>query len=223
MGAVRPELDHHCNRPAKALIDQVLLVLQILSELVEDLASFGFSRVAPEYKVDENSVDDRLILDEAALQLKQELVLLLVLALGAENALHPGFDEPIERLLELSVRVGPLELEEVEVALLTIEVEPIDAVVVPAPRDLCDGALAFKAELLLEVQESKAVIAHPAAGASQIRKRLIDCAIGDCHRVVSHGLTVCHRTGKRLTGVRKPIGTARFVGPWRSSSGLLRP
>src|SRR5207247_7448531 len=103
--------------------------LLFVVRFVEYLASMCLFSVASENEVDENAVDYCLVLDQATLKLKQDLVLLLVLALGAEDALHTCFDEAIERLLELGVRIGPLELVEIQVSPLAIEMEAIDAVV----------------------------------------------------------------------------------------------
>jgi hypothetical protein len=118
-------------------------------------------------------------------RLKEQLVLLLVLAPSSEDALHSGLDESVERLLELGVGIRALELEEIKVALLSVEVKPIDAVVVSAKRDLRDCAVALESELLLKVQKAKVVVPDAAADLLQARERLINCPICDCHGLVS--------------------------------------
>src|SRR5205814_1384962 len=100
----RSKLDHHRHRSAEPLIDQVLFVLKILAKFVEDLASFSFRRITSEYEVDKNTVYDRFVFNQAALNLLQQLVLLLVLIFGTENPLHPSVDQPVERFLELRRR-----------------------------------------------------------------------------------------------------------------------
>src|SRR6185369_1106080 len=113
---------------------------------------------------------------------------MLILAACPEDAFHTCFDESVERLFELCVRVRVLELKEVEIALLVVEVEPIDSVIVPAERYLRDGPFTLDTELLLHVRETKIVIADPAAGCFQIREQLIDCPIYDCHPRLPTGL-----------------------------------
>src|SRR5207245_16199 len=82
-----------------------------------------------------------------------------VLVRRAEDSLHSSLCEPCERLLDLRVRFRILELEKVEVALLAVEMEPLDPVIVSAERDLRDRLLAPNAELLLQVQQTKIVVA----------------------------------------------------------------
>jgi hypothetical protein len=57
------------------------------------LATLCFSGIAHEYKVDENAINHRLVFDKAALDLLQELILMLVLRLGAKDALDAGIND----------------------------------------------------------------------------------------------------------------------------------
>jgi hypothetical protein len=71
--------------------------------------------------------------------------------LRAEKPFHTRFGEAVEGLLELGVGVRTFELEQVEIALVAIEVKAIDTVVVAAKRELRNRAVAIESELLLEI------------------------------------------------------------------------
>lgn len=107
--------------------------------------------------------------------------MLLVLVPRSEDALHPCLDEPVERLLELGMQIGVFELEQVEIALFTVEVEPIDAIVVAAERNLRDCSVADEAEFLLQIQKAEVVVANATASLLQIRECLINFLVCDCH------------------------------------------
>ena len=177
----RAEFDDHRDGPTETLIDQILLVLEVLAEFVENLAAFRFRWITREHEVHVDLVDNGLVLEKAALQLEQKLVLLLVLGLRAKDAFHPIVDHPLKDALELRVGLRPLELEEVQVARLSVEVKAVEAVVIAAKRDLRDCVLALDAELVLQVQQAEVVVAYAAAGVPQVRKCLVNGAIGDCH------------------------------------------
>ena len=86
----RAKFNHHCDWTAKALIYQIFLIFQIFAKLVQHLAALGLRGIACKDEMNKNAVDHRLVLDEATFDLLQQLILVLILGLCAENAFDPA-------------------------------------------------------------------------------------------------------------------------------------
>ncbi len=78
------------------LVDEVFLVLKILTELVEDSAAFCLLWITCEYETKAHLTDDCTILNKAASQLKQNLVLRRILVGCHEDAISALVNQALQ-------------------------------------------------------------------------------------------------------------------------------
>jgi hypothetical protein len=163
------------------LIKQVLLGFKVLAEFVERLAPFGFFWRTGKDEVDENSVNDGQVLQEATFELKKELVLFADLGGASKDPIHAGAYKALERFFEKTRGGGPLKLKEIEVTAVSVDVETVDSVVIPAKSYLGGSFVALEFKFVLKVQQCEIVFADAPVNSLEIRVCLSNLTISDYH------------------------------------------
>jgi putative ribosome biogenesis GTPase RsgA len=96
-----------------------------------------------------------------------------------EELIHPAVYQSLKRAFELRVRRSVFKLKNVEIALLLVEVEAIDAVIVATKRDLVERLFAGDVMFPLKIKEAEIVLSRSSTRGSKVRLRLINMLLSN--------------------------------------------
>jgi hypothetical protein len=89
----------------EVMVNQVFLFFQVFSKLVQDLTLFCFLCVTLKDEPKADLINDVSILLQTTSQLKQHLILVIVLVGGSKYAADPSINQPLQRASEECGRI----------------------------------------------------------------------------------------------------------------------